>query len=94
MLKKIFIFIFVFGIISGISTATAGNNSEISNDYFSFTMPKDTKNTYSVNKEDNGIYISEKKSAKAGLGGFAFGLALYDDPKDYADMEDSRKSVN
>lgn len=74
------------------SAAIAGNNNlEISNGYFSLIMPNETKNTYSAEKIENGIYISEKISAKSGLGGFAFGLKIFKSPKDYADNEDYKK---
>lgn len=64
---------------------------EVSNEYFSFMMPKSAKGTYSVIKEENGIYICEKISEQRGQGGFAFAVNFYKTPDDYADMEDVRK---
>lgn len=71
--------------------AENNNKEEISNRYFSLVMPSDTKNTYVANKEDNTIYILEKVSAKKGIGGFAFGLKIYKNPKDYTDRDDCTK---
>ena len=69
----------------------ACNCLEVSNEYFSFTMPKETKGTYTVGKEDDGIYICEKLSQKRGQGGLAFAIKFYKDPNEYADMEDVKK---
>lgn len=69
----------------------ASDDLEISNEYFSFTMPKKAKGTYSVEKEDNGIYIIEKISKDTDRGGFAFALKIYKDSHEYADMEDAKK---
>lgn len=90
MLKKFVYLMLVLGFCSSVS---AGNikDVEISNDYFSFTMPNKIKNACVVEKEDNGIFVIEKISAKSKEGGFAFGLQIYDNPEDYADMEDGRK---
>jgi len=94
MLKKFFISMFACTLITCISTKVfAENKSEIviSNGYFSFILPNEAKNTYTIEKMDKGIYVCEKLSAKSGEGGFAFGLKIYREPKDYADMEKVKK---
>ena len=63
----------------------------ISNNFFSFTMPDDIKGTYTVDKFDNGIYIIEKISEKAGLIGFAFGLKIFRTPEDYVTFDGFKK---
>lgn len=92
MLKKIFTVLFVFMFMCcSYSKVVAANDMEISNSYFSFTVPDDAKNTYSVEKFDNGVYVCEKVSKKSDMGGFAFGLKIYKSPSDYADLEDNKK---
>ena len=54
-------------------------------------MPDKLKNTYNIEKDDNGIFIYEKISQNQGLGGFAFGLKLFKNPKDYSDMTGNKK---
>ena len=96
MLKRFCIFLFVFVLMSfSYSKVLATNNDvlEISNDYFSFTMPEETKGTYVVQKRDNGIFIIEKFSEKSGEGGFAFGLQIFKEPKDYAHEADIDKFI-
>ena len=63
----------------------------ISNNFFSFIMPDDTKGTYTVEKFDNGIYIAEKISQKTEFGGFAFGLKVFKNPEDYATFDGFKK---
>ena len=92
MFKRFSFFVFLFVLISSFYTEVfAHNNLEVSNEYFSFVMPYETKGTYSVDKEENGIYICEKISKRRGQGGFAFGVLMYKNPNDYADMEDVKK---
>lgn len=93
MLKKFVVLLFIFIFIGCFySKASAeGSYSEVSNNYFSFTMPEDTKNIYSATKEGGGIDIFEKASKKEGKGGFAFGLKIYKNPKDYVGLEDAKK---
>ena len=71
--------------------ASADNGIVISNNYFSFIMPNDTKGIYTVEKIGNGIYINEKVSKKAGLIGFAFGLKIYQNPGDYVGFDGYKK---
>lgn len=94
MLKKIYVVLFIWLLmVCPYSKAATekGNSLEISNAYFSFTMPSETKNTYTVQKKDNGIYILEKVSEKSGMSGFAFGLKIYKNPADYANVDGNRK---
>ena len=92
MIRRFSFFIFLFILISSFFIKVlAYDNLEVSNEYFSFSMPKETKGTYSVEKEDNGIYILEKISKKRNQGGFAFSVRMYKEPSDYADIEDVKK---
>ena len=67
MFKRFLFFVFLFLLISFSGAEVwAHNRLEVSNEYFSFVMPKEAKGTYSVGKEDNGIYICEKISQRKG----------------------------
>ena len=95
MFKKLsfLIFLLVSLLIScSYEKVSANNNLEISNQYFSFAMPTETKGTYNVGQFNNGIYITEKISEKAGLIGFAFGLRVFKNPNDYV-YEDGCKKI-
>ena len=94
MIKKNIAFLFIFLLtMTTYSMASAKNGSctKISNKYFSFTMPCETEGTYIVKKQNNGIRIIEKTSAKLNEGGFAFGLQIFKNPADYADLEGYKK---
>ena len=90
---SVFTVLFAFIMISCSFAKSEVNNGElvVSNDYFSFTMPYKTKDTYKVTKDDNGIFIYETVSEKSGLGGFAFGLKIFQNPKDYANAPGVKK---
>jgi hypothetical protein len=91
MVKRIFVLI-LFLLINCINiNASENSDLKISNKYFSFVMPEDTKGTYVVDKVDNGIYVCEKYSAALEIGGFAFGVKMFRHPKDYADIPGSKK---
>lgn len=64
---------------------------KISNKNFSITLPYDAKILYYVKKKNNGIYIYDKASKKAGFGGFAFGVQMYKNPSEHAMMPGGRK---
>jgi len=64
---------------------------KISNKNFSLILPKNTKETFVVKKKNNGIFIYDKVSKKAGFGGFAFGVKLYQNPSEHAMMPGGRK---
>ena len=91
MFKKFSFFVFLLLISFSGTEVMAYNRLEVSNEYFSFVMPKETKGTYSVIKEDNGIYICEKISKRKDQGGFACGLKIYENSDDYAGMDDVHK---
>lgn len=94
MLKKHFTIFFLLGIFFTTVSCTntfASSNLEISNKFFSFTMPDETKGTYDIEKEGSGIFILEKVSHKANVGGFAFGLRLFKNPNEYAKMPGNKK---
>ena len=83
---SVFTFLFAFMMIGCSFVKSEINNDElvVSNDYFAFTMPYKTNGTYKVTKDNNGIFIYEIASERTGLGGFAFGLKIFQNPKDYA----------
>lgn len=67
------------------------NCKRISNKLFSFAIPKALKGLYIVRKRENGIFIYDKVSKKAGFGGFAFGVKAFKNPSNYAMMPGGRK---
>ena len=94
MFKKVFIGLFVFLLMScfcakGIAANDTGE--VISNKYFSFTMPNDTKGMYVADKTNDSIYIIEKISEKLGAGGLAFGFKVYKNPKDHVGFDGYKK---
>ena len=93
MLKRFFVFIVIFGLISSSSIASElkNNGLEVSSAYFSFTMPPETKGTYVVENKNGGISVLEKLSVKEGSGGWVFTIKMCKDPKDYADNYDAKK---
>ena len=94
MIKKFIAFLFIFALAMAtysMALAKNGSSSEISNGYFSFTMPQKTEGTYIVKKQKNSIRIIEKTSAKLKEGGFAFGLHIFKNPAEYADFKEYRK---
>ena len=94
MFKKFSVLLLAIAVIMVFSTAKATVNNkslEISNNYFSFTLPAETNGTYTVNKENNGIFICEKISEKSGMGGLAFGIKIFKNPEDYVDMPSYKK---
>ena len=91
MKKTFFIFLFaaVLTIFPCLKTSAENNNGiEISNNYFSFSIPDEMKGTYTVLKQNNGIFIYEKKSESDG---FAFGIKIFKSPKEYANLNGHRK---
>ena len=60
------------------------NNIKISNKLFYISVPKEAKGEYKVKRINNGIFIFDKPSRKAGFGGFAFGISAYKNPSEYA----------
>ena len=90
MLKRFLIFCFLLGSVvincNSAQSAEEGKFLKVSNGYFSFNLPYEAKDTYTVKKKDKGIFIYHTESKKEGFGGFAFGLKLYKNPKDHAMM--------
>lgn len=79
---------------TGISIASEvedANYVNVSNKYFSIKLPVSVKGKYSVKKKKDGIFIYDKDSAKAGFGGFAFGVKLFKNPSEHANMPGGRK---
>ncbi len=98
MKKSIFyIFILILFISSSSAFALDWNyfgkdkDIKISNGKYSLIIPNDTKGTFVVKKKDNGIFIYDKISKKAGFGGFAFGVKLYKNPSEHAMMPGGQK---
>ncbi len=92
MFKRLLFSLFLLILISFSGMGVFANEElEISNEYISFTMPQKTKGTYIVDMFENGIYVCEKISVKKEQGGFAFGIKIYKNSNEYADMEDTRK---
>ncbi len=96
-MKKILIFTLTI-IISSLfcnsitaETDNSNNNIKISNKYFSFYLSDNIKGKYIVKKKKDGIFIYDKSSAKAGFGGFAFGIKPYKNPSEYANMPGGQK---
>ena len=93
MLKRFSVLLFMLALMGCFSLKSMAQSShlEVSNGYFSFTMPNDTKDIYTASKTGNKISIFEKNSQKIGAGGFAFSLEIYKNPGDYVQEEDTRK---
>ena len=88
------IFLFELFFVSNFADAKIfDSNTEITakNKFFSLTLPVDTKGLYTVKKRDNGIFIYDKISKKAGFGGFVFGIKAFKNPSEHAVMPGSRK---
>ena len=92
MIKKFVLVLIIFFIsLNNVLAKSIQENNKISNKFFSITLPNDVKNFYSVKKKNNGIYIYDKASKKAGFGGFAFGIQIYKNPSEHAMMPGGRK---
>ena len=70
--------------VSFASEQASNNTIIISNKYFSISLPSNVKKEFSVKKKKNGIFIYDKTSAKAGFGGFAFGVKPYEKPSEHS----------
>lgn len=73
------------------SFASDKKDIKVSNKLFSITLPQEVKKAYIAKKENNGLFIYDKKSKKAGYGGFAFGVEAYKDPSKHAMMPGGQK---
>ncbi len=90
MKNKIITLILIMLLIntSGISFA---QDTIIKSKLFSISIPEEFKGNYCVKKDKNKISVFDKKSKKAGFGGFAFGIKAYQNPADHAVLPGSRK---
>ena len=70
---------------------TTNNSIIIKNDIFSLSFPKNVEGTYSSDIQKDSILIYHEKSRLQGFGGFAFGIKIYKNPSDYAEMPGSKK---
>ena len=72
------------------SATDQGDGLIISNKLFSITLPKESEGQFIANTEDNRIAIYDKEANEAGFGGFAFDVAAYENPSDYAGGMDNK----
>ena len=98
VVKFLGILIILFGTICALSInqvcfANADNTIDIkiSNRLFSLGLPHKFKGLYLVKKGRSRIYIYDKKSKKAGFGGYAFGIGAFKIPSEYAMSPGSQK---
>jgi len=63
----------------------------IKNDKFSIILPKNLKGFYESEIGDDKIMIYDKNAKKEGFGGFAFGIVLYKNPAEHAQMPGGKK---
>ena len=61
-----------------------------SNDLFSITMPEETVGTYETDISESRITVYDKASKDAGFGGYAFDVAAYKNPDEYAGGMDKK----
>ena len=92
-MKKIAIFIIFFVMVStvSISAGTKESYNVYKNKLFMISLPKDLKGVYEVKTEKDKISVFHKESKKAGYGGFAFGIKVYENPSDHAVLPGGRK---
>ena len=65
--------------------------SAVKNKLFSVSVPEEMKGAYKTEIKKDSISFYDKDSAKAGFGGFAFGIKAYKNPADHAVLPGSRK---
>ena len=92
-MKKIAIFIIFFVMVStvSISAGTKESYNVYKNKLFMISLPKELKGVYEVKTEKDKISVFHKESKKAGYGGFAFGIKVYENPSDHAVLPGGRK---
>ncbi len=56
----------------------------VSNGLFSITLPKEDEGIFDAEVSDNRISIYDKEAKDAGFGGYAFDVAAYKEPSEYA----------
>lgn len=77
--------------VKDISNTKNQKNITISNKILSFSVPEKLRGLYTVKTTKDGIYMYDKPSKKAGFGGFAFGVQVFQEPSEHAMMPGSRK---
>jgi len=92
-MKKIFIIftIIMAGFVSILSVRAKQTDIVIRNNIFALSMPRDLKKIYTSEVKKDSILIYHNDSKKAGFGGFAFGVKIYKNPADHAQMPGGRK---
>ncbi|MCR5788990.1 MAG: hypothetical protein K6G83_03800 [Lachnospiraceae bacterium] len=65
-------------------TQEADDTLTVSNGLFSVTLPPEAAGLFVAETTDDGITIYEKEANEAGYGGYAFGIAAYKEPSEYA----------
>ena len=64
---------------------------KISNKNFTLILPNNIKGTYILKKKKDSIFVYDKIAKKAGFGGLAFGIKMYENPSNHAMMPGGRK---
>ena len=92
-MKKIFFlgFLVILANLCCFSFSKDCTDTVINYKLFSITIPKEFNGQYCVKKSSNAIMIFDKKSKKAGFGGFAFGIRMYKTPSEHALLPGGRK---
>ncbi|MBQ6966897.1 MAG: hypothetical protein IJP84_03230 [Lachnospiraceae bacterium] len=90
-MKKILTVLSVIMVLAAL-TACSGNKGklEASNKLFSITLPEKAAGAFVSETTDNSISIYDKEAKEADFGGFAFGVAAYKEPSEYAGGMDSK----
>lgn len=70
---------------------TAAKYTTVKNSLFSITLPHELKGLYKTEIKKDTISVYDKKSKKAGFGGFAFGIRAYQNPADHATLPGGKK---
>lgn len=86
--------IVLLGTVAGMTKAKELESSKyikVSNRYFSLNLPYSVKGKYFSKKDKDGIFIYDKASDKAGFGGFAFGIKMFEKPSDHAETPGGKK---
>ena len=90
MFKKVLVLSIISVIFSGLFTGGYADTI-IKNKLFSISVPEEMKGFYRTEIKKDSISFFDKDSAKAGFGGFAFGIKAYKNPADHSVLPGSRK---
>ena len=66
-------------------------DTTVKNKFFSITLPRELKGFYKAKIKKDSIALYDKASEKAGFGGFAFALKIYQNPSEHAMNPGGRK---